>query len=203
MHTHQTLCETGERAGRQTRHRPPGPEKVCLRRDLGKARGTKPWQHQRPHTHPLPLSLPLAGVSGSVSLSPSLSFPESQSLHEHPWGCGQHAEPCQLWGERPWGGGSRSATHPAYQTALGEGRGGEGRAGGATADVDPELRLLPYPLPSPSETPRDGGSVGGRQREGGDTQRGRVGDRDKQKATPTGRQRGTEGDELGKPGKGE
>ena len=57
--------------------------------------------------------------------------------------------------ERPPGGGSRSATHPAYQTALGEGRGRE-----AQPQMDPEPGLC-SPTPAlPSQTQRDGASAG-------------------------------------------
>lgn len=85
-----------------------------------------------PEWRPTPsliLSFPFARclcLGTAVSLWVSVSLLKFQSLHRCPWGCGQRAEQCQ-WGvvvrERPQGGGSCSATHPAYQTALGEGRG--------------------------------------------------------------------------------
>lgn len=139
----------------------------------------------------------------SLFLSLSAPLPESQSLHERPWGCGQHAEPCQLGGggEHPQGGGSRSATHPAYQTALGEGRGGEREAPPRTWTQSSGCLPIPclHPLAHlPSETPqrwrksrgwegnretktrRDGGA----EREaGGNTYQDIDGDRDRRRDT--------------------
>ena len=93
-----------------------------------------------------------------MSLEVSVSLPELQSMHGCLWGCGQRSEWCQEGGvarERPLGGGSRSATHPAYQTALGEGRGRE-----AQPQMDPEPGLC-SPTPAlPSKTQRDGASTG-------------------------------------------
>lgn len=67
--------------------------------------------------------------------------------------------------ERPRGGGSRSATHPAYQTALGEGIGRRRQ---------PALRpssLLPRPQPLPADTQRAEGGTERRR----NTQRGKGG----------------------------
>ena len=124
----------------------------------------------RPHTHPRPVS-PSSWclcLGRCVSLWVSVSLPEPQPLHGCPWGCGQHAERCH-WGglarERPRGGGSRSATHPAYQTALGEGRGREVQQ----PQMDPEPRLLPHPAPPLGDPERWRQCRGGGRQRAGET----------------------------------
>lgn len=77
--------------------------------------------------------------------------------------------------ERPQGGGSRSATHPAYQTALGEGEGGLRLNRNPTAMQTlcrPSSDCPPNPCGGPCPSPQTPGEMEevlgweGRQREG-------------------------------------
>lgn len=100
--------------------------------------------------------------------------------------------------ERPQGGGSRSATHPAYQTALGEGEGGLRLHRNPTnpTALQTELGLSPQPLwgalPLPSDTQRDGVSAG----LGGETERKRDGERERERWGEAERGRGRDSGEI-------
>lgn len=109
--------------------------------------------------------------------------------------------------ERPQGGGSRSATHPAYQTARGEGRGRRGE------EAALRTRLLLQPLhgspappsrgPEREEGPRSEGRTERRDTQrGAETQRGgeRWRERDRERGRDRDRDRGR--DRGGRPASG-